>query len=158
ISDCRARWLTIRPTAEHAPRALASITDWIDISVLVPRVANLVNQLVHFRSLLELIPQPFVCLDMAATAPAGLLHTVNYVLFDYWEEAWDPRSRHISFVSGGPWKMMAAMAFYVYFSARLGPALMKNRAPFELRGAMLFYNISTVMMNAYFFAMSVYYL
>ena len=95
---------------------------------------------------------------MAAPAPTGLMDTVNFVLFDYWEEAWDPRSRHMAFVNGGPWKMMAAMGFYVYFSAYLGPALMKNRAPFELRRAMLFYNISTVLMNAYFFVMSVYYL
>lgn len=54
--------------------------------------------------------------------------------------------------------MIAAMLFYVCFSAWLGPALMKNRAPFVLRRAMLFYNISTVLMNTYFFIMSVYYL
>lgn len=92
----------------------------------------------------------------AATISA--MNTVSYVLFDYWEEAWDPRSRHISFVNGGPWKMMAAMAFYVYFCASLGPALMKNRHPFELRRAMLLYNLTTVILNGYFFIMSVYYL
>ncbi|KAH9399516.1 hypothetical protein TYRP_017928 [Tyrophagus putrescentiae] len=96
---------------------------------------------------------------MATTSSgSSLMDTVNYVLFDYWEEAWDPRSRHMVFVSGGPWKMMAAMAFYVYFSAVLGPALMKNRPAYVLRRAMLFYNISTVLLNAYFFVLSVYYL
>ena len=103
-------------------------------------------------------PHIYINCSTATFTTATPLDTIKYILFDYWEEAWDPRSRHMSFVSGGPWKMMAAMTFYIYFSAWLGPALMKNRAPFELRRAMLFYNISTVLLNAYFFIMSVYYL
>lgn len=93
---------------------------------------------------------------MATSSSGSLMETVNYVLYDYWEEAWDPRSRHMAFVNGGPWKMIAAMTFYVYFAAVLGPALMKNRPAYVLRRVMLFYNISTVLLNGFFFVMSVY--
>ena len=84
--------------------------------------------------------------------------TLNYILFDYWEEHWDPRSRGLPFLQGGPWPIIGFMAFYIYFSTRLGPALMKNRPPFELRTAMLFYNITTVLLNSYFFVLAAYYL
>lgn len=92
------------------------------------------------------------------TMKSGSGSTLDYILYDYWEENWDPRSRGFPFLAGGPWGMIAAMSAYVYVCAYLGPALMKNRPAFELRKAMLFYNITTVMLNGYFFILSVYYL
>ena len=86
------------------------------------------------------------------------LSGLNYIYSDYWEEAWDIRSRSYGFVDGGPWKMISAMGLYVYFCTTLGPRLMKNREAFELRTAMLLYNITTVVLNTFFFVASLYYL
>lgn len=106
---------------------------------------------------------------MSAPATMGMNRTVispsmslgemyHFVATGYWEEYWDPRSRDIPFMRGGPWPIIAAMAFYVLFSAKLGPWMMRNRKPFELRTAMLVYNFTTVALNAYFFVCSAYYL
>lgn len=89
---------------------------------------------------------------------ATLTENLNYVLFKYWEEHWDPRSKDFLIAKGGPLGILAAMAFYVYFSLKLGPDLMRNRKPFALRREMLLYNIVTVALNGYFFLCSLYYL
>ena len=89
---------------------------------------------------------------------ATVANTLNYAFFEYWEENWDPRTRDYAFARGGILPILFAMSFYAYFSKKIGPELMKNRKPFELRNAMLFYNITTVLMNAYFFLVSLYYL
>lgn len=52
---------------------------------------------------------------------------------------------------GGPWKAWSIIAFYVYFVKKLGPALMKNREPFNLRAPILAYNLLMILVNSYFF-------
>ena len=86
------------------------------------------------------------------------MDSLQYYLFDFWEVEGDPRISQYPFFHGGPWKAWSIIVFYVYFVKSLGPALMKNRPAYVLRRAMLFYNISTVLLNAYFFVLSVYYL
>lgn len=91
----------------------------------------------------------------SSTSTTGLVH---YILYGYWEENADPRTVHLPLMSGGPWTMMALMATYVYLCGYLGPAIMKHRRAFVLRGPMLVYNIITVLLNGYFFVVSIYYL
>lgn len=80
---------------------------------------------------------------------------INFILYDYWEQNADPRSRGLWLSTGGPGKIIAIIALYLYFCIKLGPQLMKNYQPFVLREAMLCYNITTVLLNVYFFIQTI---
>ena len=69
-----------------------------------------------------------------------------------------PRSKDLFFMDGGPWKVFAFIGCYLLFVTKIGPEFMKGRKAFELRYVMLFYNAVVVLINAYFFYLSVYYL
>lgn len=49
----------------------------------------------------------------------------------------------------GPLKMTVLLIAYVVFSKYIGPRLMANRKPFHLNKAMIVYNLSMVLLNAY---------
>lgn len=48
-----------------------------------------------------------------------------------------------------PVNMTSILLAYVFFSVYVGPRLMANRKPFCLNTAMLVYNLSMVLLNAY---------
>lgn len=48
-----------------------------------------------------------------------------------------------------PIEMTSILLVYVYFSVYVGPRLMANRKPFRLNTAMIVYNLSMVLLNAY---------
>lgn len=48
-----------------------------------------------------------------------------------------------------PIQMTAILLVYVVFSVYIGPRLMANRKPFRLNTAMIIYNLSMVLLNAY---------
>lgn len=79
------------------------------------------------------------------------METLRYVLSDFWHKESDPRIVGYPFMSGGPWVAWSVIAFYVYFVKHLGPRLMKDRQPLELKSLILFYNCAMIMVNAYFF-------
>lgn len=49
----------------------------------------------------------------------------------------------------GPVKMTAILIAYVIFAKYIGPHLMANRKPFRLNSAMIVYNLSMVLLNAF---------
>ncbi|KAM7379330.1 hypothetical protein PAMP_004893 [Pampus punctatissimus] len=49
----------------------------------------------------------------------------------------------------GPLQMTTILLGYVFFSVYAGPRLMANRKPFRLNSAMIVYNLSMVLLNAY---------
>lgn len=49
----------------------------------------------------------------------------------------------------GPVQMTSILLAYVFFSLYVGPRLMANRKPFRLNTAMIVYNLSMVLLNAY---------
>lgn len=49
----------------------------------------------------------------------------------------------------GPVQMTSILLAYVFFSVYVGPRLMANRKPFRLNTAMIVYNLSMVLLNAY---------
>lgn len=49
----------------------------------------------------------------------------------------------------GPLQMTAILLGYVFFSVYAGPRLMANRKPYRLNSAMITYNLSMVLLNAY---------
>ena len=88
----------------------------------------------------------------------GITGKIHYLLVDYWEENWDPRSRGLLLMQGGPWGIIGLMSCYVIFARYLGPFYMRHRRPYDLRLAMLIYNFTTVIANGYAFIMTFYHL
>lgn len=78
-----------------------------------------------------------------------LLNAVNYVYHDLWDEIGDPRVKQYHLFSGGPWTVVAIVAFYLYFVLNLGPAFVKNRKPFEIRRFTFVYNVCMVIFNGW---------
>src|SRR5699024_2116819 len=62
-----------------------------------------------------------------------------------------PRTLHYPLVQGGPEQVLAIVGFYFLFVTKIGPAIMKDRAPYVLRGPMLVYNMFMVVVNIFFF-------
>jgi len=77
----------------------------------------------------------------------NLMDLTMYFFHDFWEEHGDPRVSHLPFMYGGPWKVMAVSALYIYFVKFLGPMLMKGREPFDLRPLMLLHNSFLIGVN-----------
>ncbi|EEC04103.1 fatty acyl-CoA elongase, putative [Ixodes scapularis] len=87
---------------------------------------------------------------MANTVAAALpAHSLASMLFS----GGDPRVRHWALM-GSPAVIVSILAGYLYFSLRLGPALMKNRRPFHIRPLVVTYNVVMVTLSVYFFALT----
>lgn len=74
---------------------------------------------------------------------SGILNFNNY----YYEKI-DTRVRDYPLMQS-PIDMTAILLAYVFFSVYAGPRLMANRKPFHLNTAMIIYNLSMVLFNAY---------
>lgn len=74
---------------------------------------------------------------------SGLLY-IN----DYYYEKIDVRVRDYPLMQS-PIDMTVILLTYVFFSVCAGPRLMANRKPFHLNSAMVIYNLSMVLFNAY---------
>jgi len=48
-----------------------------------------------------------------------------------------------------PFHVLLICAGYIYFIKNLGPRLMRDRRPFELKGLIIFYNIIQLLLNTY---------
>lgn len=68
----------------------------------------------------------------------------------------DPRTRMWPFM-GSPVAVIAVLSFYLLFAIRLGPWLMRNREPFNIRRVVVAYNVAMVCLSAYFIWVSVEY-
>ncbi|CAN8018222.1 unnamed protein product, partial [Ixodes persulcatus] len=87
---------------------------------------------------------------MANTVAAALpAHSLASMLFS----GGDPRVRHWALM-GSPAVIVSILAGYLYFSLRLGPALMKNRRPFHIRPLVVTYNVVMVMLSVYFLVLT----
>lgn len=60
----------------------------------------------------------------------------------------DPRLQGYPLM-GSPLLMTSILLTYVYFVLSLGPRIMANRKPFQLRGFMVVYNFSLVALSLY---------
>lgn len=68
----------------------------------------------------------------------------------------DPRTLDWPMMSS-PLPTIGICLFFAYFAKRLGPAMMENRKPYQLRTVMVWYNFVMVIISAllvYFFAIS----
>ncbi|XP_001600048.1 elongation of very long chain fatty acids protein AAEL008004 [Nasonia vitripennis] len=55
------------------------------------------------------------------------------------------------FLMSSPWPTLAICLSYAYFSKVLGPKLMENRKPFDLRKVMIWYNLFEVVFSSWLF-------
>ncbi|BES94281.1 elongation of very long chain fatty acids protein [Nesidiocoris tenuis] len=67
---------------------------------------------------------------------------------EFWDENLDPRNRHLLLMDGPEYFIMV-LAAYMYFVSILGPKLMKDRPPFDLKWFMYGYNTVQVVLNLY---------
>lgn len=68
-----------------------------------------------------------------------------------WQDEGDPRVVDKPLMGDGPWTMLVIMSSYVLFVKKIGPRLMKDRDPFQLRGLIIAYNAIMVATNFWFF-------
>ncbi|XP_064476030.1 very long chain fatty acid elongase 1-like [Ornithodoros turicata] len=76
-------------------------------------------------------------------------YTVLHMLFS----GGDPRVRDWALM-GSPVFIVSIVSAYLYFSLRLGPALMKNRPAFNIRPLVVAYNAVMVVLSVYFFVLT----
>uniref|UniRef100_A0A8C5VQ30 Elongation of very long chain fatty acids protein n=1 Tax=Microcebus murinus TaxID=30608 RepID=A0A8C5VQ30_MICMU len=69
-------------------------------------------------------------------------------LYDNWIKDADPRVEDWLLMSS-PLPQTIILGLYVYFVTSLGPKLMENRKPFELKRAMITYNFFIVLFSVY---------
>ncbi|XP_066993702.2 very long chain fatty acid elongase AAEL008004 [Anabrus simplex] len=76
-----------------------------------------------------------------------MYHTYNYLFYDLA----DPRTNNL-FLIPSPFPGLALVASYVYITKFLGPRLMMDRKPFELKKIIQLYNVVQIIANVYIFA------
>ncbi len=75
----------------------------------------------------------------------------RYYLQQYWQDSGDQRTCGLPLIREGPWAMITVMCLYLLFVQKIGPKMMKNREPYQLRVPMFIYNTIMVIINFYFF-------
>ncbi|XP_017798328.1 PREDICTED: elongation of very long chain fatty acids protein AAEL008004-like [Habropoda laboriosa] len=84
---------------------------------------------------------------------AQLVRTLYDGYRDLMDNKSDPRVNNWAMMSS-PFPTLAICLSYVYFVKVLGPKLMENRKPFDLRRVMIFYNLFQVIFSAWLFTES----
>ena len=88
--------------------------------------------------------------------PDDLQHKIRYYYHDVWQDSMgDARINQFPGMTGGPWTVISIIAAYVYFVKVLGPEMMQNRKPFNIKPLILSYNICMVIINVFFFVLGV---
>lgn len=60
----------------------------------------------------------------------------------------DPRTEDL-FLMSSPLPQTIIISAYIYFVTSLGPRLMENRKPFDLKKVLIVYNFSVVVLSLY---------
>ncbi|XP_053206726.1 elongation of very long chain fatty acids protein 7-like [Panonychus citri] len=75
-----------------------------------------------------------------------MIEMIRYVFHDFWETVGSSNLSWFPTLKGGPWAILCIIGCYLYFVTNLGPRLMKNREPFELRSILLVHNIIKIIL------------
>lgn len=81
------------------------------------------------------------------TGLGSAIDTINYVLFDFWDEKGEPFSSNLPLIRSHPWPIVSILAVYLLFVVKIGPAFMKNRQPYQLKSLIASYNIFHIICN-----------
>ena len=77
----------------------------------------------------------------------SLVNLGIYYLTDFWNENADPRTKDLPLLKGGPIPVLSIMASYLLFVKIIGPRIMMNRNPLDLRVLMLLFNAFMLAVN-----------
>ena len=74
-------------------------------------------------------------------------------LVEFYNELWNIRDRRVDdwFLMSSIWPTITLSVCYLYFSIALGPWLMKNREPFQIKTLIQLYNVFVTLLSAYMF-------
>ena len=74
-------------------------------------------------------------------------------LVEFYNQLWNIRDRRVDdwFMMSSIWPTVTLCVFYLYFSIALGPWLMKNREPFQIKTLIQLYNVFVTLLSAYMF-------
>ena len=89
---------------------------------------------------------------MASESILNPYYQLKFVSHDFWELYGDPRVSKYFLFSSGPWITLTAIGIYLSFVKIIGPQMMRDRKPLELRRLMVLYNIAMVLLSFYIFA------
>lgn len=81
---------------------------------------------------------------------AELLRYIGDMYHYLMEDLADPRVKDLPFVPS-PWPIALLMIFYTVFVQKIGPQLMKERQPIDVKYPMIIYNIIQMVGNGFFF-------
>ena len=81
----------------------------------------------------------------------GLVDKLDYVYRGFWREYGAKGMDHLPLLEEGPWKVLGICAVYLWFVKVIGPNMMKNREPFNIKPYMLAYNIFLVLLHLLLF-------
>jgi elongation of very long chain fatty acids protein 7 len=74
---------------------------------------------------------------------------LEYAYSGFWEQNGDPRVKSYPLLGGGPWPVIGMCLTYLYIVKVLGPRLMADRKPFDLKNPIRVYNAFMVLLNLY---------
>jgi len=74
-------------------------------------------------------------------------------LVEFYNQLWNIRDRRVDdwFLMSSIWPIVSLCVFYLYFAIALGPWLMKNREPFQIKTLIQLYNVFVTLLSAYMF-------
>ncbi|XP_040830264.1 elongation of very long chain fatty acids protein 1 isoform X2 [Ochotona curzoniae] len=91
--------------------------------------------------------EPSIAARLAPTESLARMEALTNLYQEMMKNA-DPRMQGYPLM-GSPVLMTSILLTYVYFVLSLGPRIMANRKPFQLRGFMIVYNFSLVALSLY---------
>lgn len=93
-------------------------------------------------SLVEQVPVPHSLQEQ-------LVGAADYAYQGFWDQHGDPRVKSYPLMGGGPWPVVGMCLTYLYIVKVLGPRLMADRKPFDLKNPIRVYNFLMVVLNIY---------
>lgn len=93
-------------------------------------------------TLVESVPVPTAFQDQ-------LINGLEYAYQGFWDQYGDQRVKSYPLMGGGPWPVIALCLSYLYIVKVLGPRLMADRKPFDLKNPIRVYNFFMVLVNIY---------
>ena len=86
-----------------------------------------------------------------------MFQSILYYLTDYWSSVQDPRTKHLFTVDTHPLLIIWLFVGFNVWATKIGPALMANRPPFQLKKLMLVHNITMAILNCFAFINVIFY-
>lgn len=94
------------------------------------------------NSLVDSVPVPPTFQDQ-------FVNGFEYGYQGFWDQYGDSRVKSYPLMGSGPWPVIALCLSYLYIVKVLGPRLMADRKPFDLKNPIRVYNFFMVLVNVY---------